>query len=212
MQQEYATATLPELTFGYNALEPILTGEILEIHHKKHHQKYVNEYNANVQELLKKIYTQDIAGSQKLCEKVAFNGGGHVTHSWYWENLAPMDNGGGILPDNRSPLTQKVLDSFGSYETLISKFNEKSEKIQGSGWGWLAYNPVTKGLSIEETKDQDHIVTCGLVPLLTVDVWEHAYYLQYKNLRPDYLKNIWNVINWRVVEDRFNNANQFQKL
>jgi Fe-Mn family superoxide dismutase len=94
----------------------------------------------------------------------------------------------------------------------VKKFNEKTTAIQGSGWGWLAYCPVTHGLSIQETANQDQVETKGLIPLLTVDVWEHAYYLQYKNLRPDYLTNIWKVINWRCVEDRFNKASNFQKL
>lgn len=212
MQQEYAAVTLPELRYGYNALEPILTGEILEVHHKKHHQKYVNEYNAKSQELIKKIYAHDVADVQKLCEDVAFNSGGHVSHAWYWENLAPMDNGGGQIPDSKSPLSQKIVETFGSYENMIKVFNDKTAKIKGSGWGWLGYCPITGGISYCETKDQDHIVTCGKVPLLTIDVWEHAYYLQYKNLRPDYLENIWKVVNWRVVEDRFNKANNHQKL
>ena len=195
MQQEFAAVTLPELRYGYNALEPVLTGEILEVHHKKHHQKYVNEYNASAQELIKKVYEHDVSGAQKLCDKVAFNGGGHVTHSWYWENLAPADNGGGILPDEKSALTTAVVKSYGSYDNFIKKFNEKTAAIQGSGWGWLALCPTTGALSIQETRNQDQVETKGLVPLLTVDVWEHAYYLQYKNLRPDYLNNIWKVVN-----------------
>lgn len=94
----------------------------------------------------------------------------------------------------------------------MKKFNEKAAPIQGSGWCWLAYNPTNKSLSIEETSNQDLISTEGKSPLLTVDVWEHAYYLQYKNLRPDYLQNIWKVVNWRCVEDRFNKATNFEKL
>lgn len=94
----------------------------------------------------------------------------------------------------------------------MKQFNAKAAPIQGSGWCWLAFDPVTKSLSIEETQNQDLINTEGRLPLLTVDVWEHAYYLQYKNLRPDYLQNIWKVVNWRCVEDRFNKASNFEKL
>jgi Fe-Mn family superoxide dismutase len=206
MQHEYVPVTLPELSFGYNSLEPILTGEILEVHHKKHHQAYINNYNTLIQDLVKKAYEKDSFGVQNLCGKVAFHAGGHNAHAWYWENLAPADNGGGILPDEKSPLTKAVLQHFGNYENFIKGFNAKTGAIQGSGWGWLAYDPATKGLSIQETANQDQVATKGLVPLLTVDVWEHAYYLQYKNLRPDYLTSIWKVINWRCVEERYNKA------
>merc|ERR1712203_221353 len=103
MQQEYQKVDLPELKYGYNSLEPILTGEILEIHHKKHHQGYVNKYNAGVESLIKKHYEGDTVGVQKLCKAVSFTAGGHNCHSWYWDNLAPADNGGGILPDASTP-------------------------------------------------------------------------------------------------------------
>ena len=212
MQQEYQAVTLPELKYGYNALQPILIGDILEVHHKKHHQNYINQYNILAQDIVKKAYERDVSGVQKLAGKIAFNAGGHISHAWYWENLAPSDNGGGVLPDEKSHLSQAVNHHFGSYENFITKFNEKTGAIQGSGWGWLAYDPVSHGLSIQETANQDQVETKGLVPLLTVDVWEHAYYLQYKNLRPDYLKEIWKVINWRTVEDRYNAATNFQKL
>lgn len=102
--------------------------------------------------------------------------------------------------------------NFGSYEHLINKVVEKGAPIQGSGWIWLAFDPVTKNLGIEESLNQDLITTKGKIPLLTIDVWEHAYYLQYKNLRPDYLQQIWKVVNWRCVEDRFNKATNFEKL
>jgi Fe-Mn family superoxide dismutase len=109
MQQEYSPITLPELSYSHNALEPILIGEILEVHHKKHHQKYVNEYNIHAQDLISKIYAKDVAGAQKIADKVWFNGGGHQAHAWYWENLAPADNGGGVLPDDKSGLSHAIV-------------------------------------------------------------------------------------------------------
>lgn len=209
---QFVPVTLPELTYGYNALEPILIGEILEVHHKKHHQAYVNNYNAAAEHLAKAIARGDASDAQVTCAKVAFNAGGHLVHSWYWENLAPAGNGGGVLPDEKSPFTQAVVNSYGSYDNLKNLFNQKTIAIQGSGWGWLALDPATKNLSIETTLNQDQVETKGLIPLLTVDVWEHAYYLQYKNLRPDYVQKIWGIINWRTVEERYLNATGHQKL
>ena len=109
MQNQYAPIELPELKYSHNALEPVLIGEILEVHHKKHHQKYVNEYNTHAQNLVKRIYEGDVAEDQKLCDKVWFNGGGHQAHAWYWENLAPADNGGGVLPEEKSQLSEQIV-------------------------------------------------------------------------------------------------------
>lgn len=154
MQTELPQITLPELSYGYNALEPILIGEILEVHHKKHHQGYVNKYNAAVQDLVSKASDKDSEAVQVLCGKVAFTAGGHNAHKWYWENLAPSDNGGGILPDDKSPLTAAVKRDFGSYENLIEVFNAKTGAIQGSGWGWVGYDPQTKALTVQQTFNQ----------------------------------------------------------
>jgi superoxide dismutase, Fe-Mn family len=154
MQVELPLITLPELTYGYNSLEPVLIGEILQVHHQKHHQAYVTGYNAAVGELITKAHNHDAEGVQVLCGKVAFTAGGHNAHKWYWENLAPSDNGGGILPDDKSPLTAAITKSYGSYENFIAAFNAKTAAIQGSGWGWLAINPTTKNLSIEQTFNQ----------------------------------------------------------
>ena len=154
MQAELPKITLPELSYGYNSLEPILIGEILEVHHKKHHQGYVNKYNAAVQDLVSKASDLDSEAVQVLCGKVAFTAGGHNAHKWYWENLAPSDNGGGILPDEKSAISEAVKRDFGSYENLINVFNKSTGAIQGSGWGWLAFNPETKALSVEQTFNQ----------------------------------------------------------
>lgn len=154
MQQTPPKIELPELSYGYSALEPILIGEILEVHHKKHHNGYVNKYNAAVEALMSKAYDLDSEGVQVLCGKVAFTAGGHNAHKWYWENLAPADNGGGILPDDKSALTAAVTRDFGSYENLINVFNAKTGAIQGSGWGWLAFDPATKALSVQQTFNQ----------------------------------------------------------
>ena len=166
----------------------------------------MNKYNALIDKLMPAIKNQDTDTVQKLVGGVEFTAGGHNCHRMYWENLAPVKNGGGVLPAENSLLTQSIVKHWGSMENFQKDFSGQTAAIKGSGWGWLGLNPETKALTIEKTLGQDGIVANGLVPLLTVDVWEHAYYLQYKNLRGDYLKRIWEVVNWRCVEQRFNDV------
>lgn len=198
----FTKAELPDLPYSVNALEPVLIGEILEIHHGKHHKKYVDEYNLFGQQLHDALSKGDYASSHKLTDKVKFHAGGHKAHSLYWENLAPVANGGGVVDPNSS-VAKGIVQEWGSIQTFIDEFNQKAGEIQGSGWTWLAACPNTKTLTIKTTERHDNVEAEGLVPLLTVDVWEHAYYLQYKNLKAEYFKEIWKVINWRAVEDRF---------
>ena len=199
-------ATLPTLAYGYGDLAPVISADILELHHGKHHQTYVNKYNEATEKLEAALKKGDHHMVSDLCKQVRFNGGGHVNHALYWENLAPINKHGGDLPAKNSELSKSIIQAWGSYENMMKEFNTKAAEVQGSGWCWLAYCQKTKQLCIRETKDQFIISAEGPVPLLTVDVWEHAYYLQYKNQRPDYLKKIWEIINWKVVEKRFNEA------
>ena len=198
----FAKIELPDLPYSVNALEPILIGEILEIHHGKHHKKYVDEYNKFGEQLEGALSKADYKTAHKLAEKIRFNAGGHNAHVLYWENLAPVKNGGGS-PDPNSDIVKAITKEWGSVQKFIDEFNYACEQIQGSGWTWLAACPSTKTLSIKFTERHDSVEVEDLVPLLTVDVWEHAYYLQYKNLKVEYFKNIWNVVNWRTVDDRF---------
>lgn len=133
---------------------------------------------------------------------IRFNGGGHINHSIFWTNLAPKNQGGGEAPSGE--LADVIKERWGSLENFIETFNSMAGPIQGSGWCWLAFCPKSKRLMINSCANQDPLEgTTGLVPLLGIDVWEHAYYLQYKNARPDYLKAIWQVINWTNVSQRF---------
>ncbi len=200
----FTPIALPDLPFAPNALEPVLIGEIIQIHHGKHHRKYVDEYNRIGEEIGSALHKKDYATVEKLTGKISFNAGGHNAHALYWENLAPHGNGGGVLPGHDSPLVKAIDHYFGGIPKFIEEFNKQAGDIQGSGWAWLAINPQTKALAILTTEKHDSVSKVGWVPLLTVDVWEHAYYLQYKNLKTDYFKAIWNVINWRTVEERFN--------
>ncbi|KAL7152188.1 hypothetical protein ABFS83_04G079900 [Erythranthe nasuta] len=191
--------TLPELPYGYEALEPAISGEIMRLHHQKHHQAYVTNFNKALQQLTAAVADGDTSGVVMLQSALKFNGGGHINHSIFWKNLAPVSEGGGVPPKGRLGIA--IDEQFGSLEALIQKMNTHGAALQGSGWVWLALDKESKRISVETTANQDPIVTKGptLVALLSIDVWEHAYYLQYKNVRPDYLKNIWNVMNWNYA-------------
>lgn len=202
----FQKATLPTLSYGYGELAPAISGDIMEVHHGKHHQTYVNKYNEAIEKLQAALAKGDHHAAADLCKAVRFHAGGHVNHALYWENLAPANKAGGDLPAKDSPLGKAILASYGSFDAFIGAFNARSADIQGSGWGWLAVDPVTKSLSIEETPNQQIISAEGKTPLLVVDVWEHAYYLQYKNVRPDYLKKIWEVVDWGKAQQRYEKA------
>lgn len=195
------TFSLPELSYDYGALEPYISGEIMQLHHTKHHKTYVTNFNAALEKLKDAKDPQTIVGLQSA---IKFNGGGHVNHSIFWKNLAPPKAGGG--EDPQGPLAAAIVSQFSSLDDLKSKISATGAAVQGSGWVWLGLNKELKRLVVETTENQDPLVTKGLVPLLGIDVWEHAYYLQYKNVRPDYLKNIWNVVNWKDVASRYEEA------
>ena len=135
---------------------------------------------------------------------IRFNGGGHINHSIFWTNLAPKKDGGGKAPEGE--LASAIEKEFGSLQSLVEQMNAKAVAVQGSGWGWLGYNKAKKKLEVVACANQDPLSTQGLIPLLGIDVWEHAYYLQYKNVRADYVKNIWNVVNWKNVASRYEAA------
>eukprot|EP00049_Salpingoeca_infusionum_P017068 m.351676 g.351676 ORF g.351676 m.351676 type:complete len:231 (+) comp16306_c0_seq1:277-969(+) len=194
--------SLPDLPYDYNALEPIISAEIMELHHSKHHQTYVNNLNAAEEQYAEATGTGDLSAQIGLQGALRFNGGGHINHSIFWTNLAPQSMGGGEPPSGE--LMDAIVSTFGSLEQFQATFSAKTAAVQGSGWGWLGYNKTKGAIEIATLPNQDPLeAATGLVPLLGVDVWEHAYYLQYKNVRPDYLKAIWEVVNWSNVNDRF---------
>ncbi len=193
-QQKY---TLPELNYPLNALEPVISEGIMDLHYNKHHQAYINNLNA----ALEKAASADLAQSIALQQAIKFNGGGHVNHSIFWTNLAPKGDGGGGAP--KGALAEAINRDFGSLDNFIASFNAKTAVIQGSGWGWLGFNKEKGCLEYASCVNQDPLSTKGLVPLLGIDVWEHAYYLDYKNARPKYLEAIWQIVNWSNVEERF---------
>uniref|UniRef100_A0A1E1X9A2 Superoxide dismutase n=1 Tax=Amblyomma aureolatum TaxID=187763 RepID=A0A1E1X9A2_9ACAR len=194
--------TLPDLPYDYNALEPIISADLMHVHHDKHHAAYVNNLNAAEEKLADALAKNCTQGIVSASVAVKFNGGGHLNHSIYWTNLSP--NGGG---EPTGDLLDAIKKDFGSFEVLKGLMSARAVGVQGSGWAWLGYNPKTQRLQVASTFNQDALVdTEGLVPLFTIDVWEHAYYLQYRNVRPDYVKAIWDIANWDNVAERLQKA------
>lgn len=195
---------LPDLPYDYNALEPVISAEIMELHHKKHHNAYVTKLNEALEKYADAEAKNDMATMIKLQSAIKFNGGGHVNHSIFWTILSSPDKDGGGSPSG--DLGDAINKKFGSFEKFVEEFNGATGAIQGSGWGWLGYCPDSRSLEIATCQNQDPLSTKGLIPIMGVDVWEHAYYLQYKNARPEYLKNIWKVMNWKAIEERYARA------
>lgn len=196
--------TLPPLPYEINALEPIISAEIMSLHYHKHHNTYVANLNKAMEQLAEAEQNQDIAAEIALQAAIKFNGGGHINHSIFWTNLAPVNQGGGKPPEGM--LAAAINQEFGSLEKFIETFSAKAIAIQGSGWAWLGFNKAKGRLEIVTCDNQDPLSTKGLIPLLGIDVWEHAYYLQYKNVRAEYVKAIWNIINWKNVAERYAQA------
>ncbi|POS72581.1 superoxide dismutase [Diaporthe helianthi] len=196
-------ATLPDLSYDYGALEPHISGQIMELHHSKHHQTYVNGLNSALETLGEAEAKGDSAKAATLAPLLNFHGGGHINHTLFWENLAPANKDGGGEPEG--DLKKAIDRDFGSYSTLVKQTNAALAGIQGSGWAWVAKDKVTGSLSLVTRANQDP-VSGNLVPLLGIDAWEHAYYLQYQNRKAEYFSAIWNVINWKTVAKRFSQA------
>lgn len=199
-----AKYTLPQLPYALDALEPVISKEIMDLHYNKHHAAYVNNLNKALEQYEDAEKKNDLSAAVALLQAIKFNGGGDVNHSIFWTNLAPKAAGGGTPPNGA--LADAIKKEFGSLENFIEQFSAKAVGIQGSGWCWLGYNKTKKTLEIATCDNQDPLSTKGLVPLLGVDVWEHAYYLQYKNVRADYVKAIWGIINWKNVSERYSKA------
>lgn len=194
---------LPKLPYGLGDLEPVISKEIMDLHYNKHHNAYVQNLNKLYEQNEEAEKNNDVAKMIALQHGIRFNGGGHLNHTIFWTNLAPKNQGGGALPEGK--LADAIQRDFESTKTLIEKMSAKSVAIQGSGWCWLTFNKDSHRLEIATCNNQDPL-TPPLVPLLGIDVWEHAYYLQYKNVRADYVAAIWSIVNWKNVSERFATA------
>ena len=196
---------LPKLPYAYDALEPHIDARTMEIHHTKHHQTYINNLNAAIEgtDLASKSIEEIMKGLDMNNKAVRNNGGGHYNHSLFWEILAP--NAGG---EPTGALAEAINAAFGSFEAFKDTFSKAATTQFGSGWAWLCVKDGA--LEVCSTPNQDNPlmpgVTCGGTPILGLDVWEHAYYLNYQNRRPDYINAFFNVVNWNKVAEKFEAA------
>ena len=198
-----ADYTLPELSYDYSALAPHISAAIMELHHSKHHQADVTGANNAIAQLAEARDAGALANVNKLEKDLAFNLGGHVNHSIFWTNLSPD---GGDKPTG--DLASAIDDQFGSFDKFAAHFTAVAMGVQGSGWAVLAYDSIGQKLIIVQFFDQQGNLPAGIVPILMLDVWEHAYYLDYKNVRADYVKAFWNIVNWANVQQRFDVARE----
>ncbi|MGS2664506.1 superoxide dismutase [Corynebacterium glucuronolyticum] len=191
--------TLPELDYAYDALEPHISAEIMELHHSKHHAGYFKGANAALKALEEERAGEANADRIRAYTKnLAFNLGGHTNHSIFWKNLSP--NGGG---EPTGELAEAIKADFGSFEQFKAHFSAVATGLQGSGWAVLGYDHLSGHLIIEQLTDQQGNISVNFTPLLMLDMWEHAFYLQYKNVKADYVKAVWNVFNWDDVAERY---------
>lgn len=189
---------LPNLDWDYSALEPHISGEINQLHHAKHHAAYVKGANDAVEQLSTAREKGDNASIVLLEKNLAFNLGGHANHCIWWKNLSPD---GGDKP--QGDLASAIDQQFGNFDKFRSQFSAAANGVQGSGWAWLGYDTLGKKLLTFQMYDQQSNVPLGTIPLPGLDVFEHAYYLQYKNAKADYITAFWDVVNWGDVQTRF---------
>ncbi|KAI1362797.1 manganese superoxide dismutase [Xylaria arbuscula] len=192
---------VPPLKYAYDALEPHISKQIMELHHDKHHQAYVDNLNKALKRSAEAADAGRLHDAAADTAMIRFNGGGHINHSLLWETLSPASS-----PDAQPSAAPKLMaainDTWGSYDKFIAAFSKALLALQGSGWGWLVHEPETKQLRIITLANQEAVVQ-GETPLIGVDMWEHAYYLQYLNGKAAYVENIWKVTNWKTAEKRF---------
>lgn len=197
---------LPKLNYSYTDLEPHIDAKTMEIHHSKHHQAYVNNLNAAIEntDAASMPIEEIVKNISKYSPAVRNNGGGHWNHTFFWNVMSP--NGGG---NPTGELASKIDAQFGSFDAMKEEFNKAATTRFGSGWAWLC-KKTDGSLCICSTPNQDNplmdIAECKGTPIIGLDVWEHAYYLNYQNRRPDYISAFWNVINWKAASQNYQNA------
>ena len=197
-----AVYELPELPYAYDALEPHISAEIMELHHDKHHATYVAGANAALEALeAERNGEANPDRLRALSKNLAFNLGGHTNHSIFWKNMAP--NAGG---NPTGAIAEAIDRDFGSFEAFKKQFSGVATGLQGSGWAVLGYDHIAGRLIIQQLTDQQGNVSVDFTPVLMLDMWEHAFYLQYKNVKADYVQAWWNVVNWDDVNERYAKA------
>uniref|UniRef100_A0A7U3YE78 superoxide dismutase n=1 Tax=Geobacillus sp. (strain Y4.1MC1) TaxID=581103 RepID=A0A7U3YE78_GEOS0 len=207
-RQTYITAgrhILPPLPYSYDALEPHISKEIMQLHHTKHHQSYVDGLNKAEKMMKKARETNNYELLKHWEREAAFHGSGHYLHTIFWNNMHPK--GGG---EPHGELLEQIKRDFGSFERFKRHFTEAAKSVEGVGWALLVWSPRSHRLEILQTEKHQLMTQWDTIPLLVLDVWEHAYYLQYKNDRAAYINSWWNIVHWRDVEERFAQARKLR--
>lgn len=194
---------LPDLNYDYGALEPHISGQIMELHHDKHHAAYVKGANTALEKLAAARDSDDFGAINKLQKDLAFHLSGHVLHSLFWQNLTPN---GGDAPTGE--VATQLESDFGGFEHFKRHMTEAANTIQGSGWALAAWDPASKRIIIEQVYDHQGNHGQGTMPLLAIDAWEHAYYLQYRNVKADFFQAVWNVFDWDDVAQKLKAARE----
>jgi len=194
---------LPPLPYPYDALEPYIDEQTMRLHHDIHHLGYAKGLNTAEEKLAEARDSGDFALVKHWSREAAFHGAGHLLHSIFWTNMTAADR---TAPSPSGELSQAIDRSFGGFDTFKAQFQAAANAGEGSGWGILAYRPIDDSLVILQAEKHQNLTQWGVVPLLVLDVWEHAYYLKYQNKRPEYVKNFFNIINWDDVAERFRRA------
>jgi len=194
---------LPELAYGYNELTPYISEEQLKLHHDKHHLAYVNGANAAFEKLAKARAEKGDMDMKAVLKELSFHVGGHVLHSLFWKNLAPTGKGGGGMPTGE--FLEKINSEFGDFQRFKKEFTQAALSVEGSGWAALAYLPENDRLAIMQIEKHNFNLLAGGKILLVLDVWEHAYYLDYKNERAKFIEVFWNLVSWKEVEKNYKN-------
>ena len=195
---------LPKLPYDYNGLEPYISEQQLTIHHDKHHLTYVNAANAAFKKLEEARKNKAEIDVKAMLKELSFNIGGHQLHSIFWPTMAPAGKGGGGEPTGK--LAEAINDTFGSFAQFKAEFSKAAATTEGSGWAALAIDVKTKQLAIMQIEKHNVNVYTGFYIVMVLDVWEHAYYLDYKNERPKFVEAFWNIINWEQINKRFEEA------
>lgn len=195
--------SLPELPYDYAALEPHISAKIMELHHSKHHQAYVDGANGALAQMAEARESGNLGAINKLEKDLAFHLGGHVNHSIFWTNL---QGHGAAEPEGE--IAAAIDEYFGSFDAFKAHFTAVAMGIQGSGWAVLSFDPIGQQLIIQQLFDQQANTAQGTTPVLQLDMWEHAFYLDYQNVKGDYVKAFWNIVNWENVAQRFQAARE----
>lgn len=197
------THELPPLPYAYDALEPYIDEQTMHLHHDIHHLAYVKGLNTAEEKLAEARKSGDFGLVKHWSREAAFHGAGHLLHSIFWTNMIAADKAA-AAPSGE--LSQAIDRSFGGFEAFKAHFQAAANAVEGSGWGILAYRPADDSLVILQAEKHQNLTQWGVVPLLVLDVWEHAYYLKYQNKRPEYVKNFFNIVNWDDVAERYRRA------